>query len=180
MRRWAPEYRQYERLIKHKARHWASRSTFDADELEGAGNEIFLRAARHYRHDRLRAHHEHEKLFSSFLWQCLDNGLLSYIRKHRKWRHEQLDEDTQRIPCGTHVLVKRRIYIRQCIDRLSHPARYMVEIILTEPAPILGLDGTESAQAVRGQLVKHARKHGHSWSTVWNAMREVKSMLKKV
>lgn len=167
-----PQWEDYKKMIKMLAARRSAQFAVERDELELEGNLIFVTASRKYRPER--------GAFSTFLWRCLDNGLLSFCKREKRQAWWELSDDGTLIDCGhnEHKHTKTSIFIQQSVAMLPASASNSMRLLMHAPGE-LGLDGSEPPKAVRGALKRHLRAQGESWSVTWQAMREIKNIFQE-
>ena len=124
--------------------------------------------------------------FNHYLYRVLENGLRDFIRKNRRIVTLPPPEDGQDGIVERDALVQQhtewhpQIALRgkDLVDSLSHEAQQVARILLTAPAEILELVGTESPREVRGRIVEHLREQDWSWPSIWRAFKELKEKLR--
>ena len=78
------KYRKYEKLIEKLAFHYYKKTSFDVDELKSVGNVAYVKA--------LRTHRITDSKFSTYLFSCVRNEILTYIKKQSKENWGAIDE----------------------------------------------------------------------------------------
>jgi hypothetical protein len=164
-----PQYENYQKMIANRARKWSQSFGVEQDELVCEGGLIFVLVVKKWKPGRGQ--------FSTFLWRCLDNGLVSFCRQQKRQAFWDLDDSDALLNVGhnEHRMTERSIHIQQSIAMLPESTAHTMRLLMTAPQT-LGLDGSEPPKVVRGALKRHLRACGESWSVTWQAMRDMKSI----
>jgi RNA polymerase sigma factor (sigma-70 family) len=163
-------YEQYEGLVMGQAWKFHRDTGIDLDELKSEAMAIFARILDRFEGDA--------KAFSTYLYRALRNGLIDFCKK---WKRccapaEEINWDLLPTREANPYQIMR---FKDAIANLSEEGQEVVDILLSSPAEILVLSGSESPKAVRGAIYRHLRhKRGWSEPRIFSTFREIKGVLK--
>jgi len=157
-------YEEHKGILISRANYYTT-SGHVFDDLLSEANANFVRAFDTW---------DHERPFKTWLYVCVNSGLLKFIKRNQAPRHEPefplINADT----AVTRVNPFREICVREEIQNLSEEAREIVQIIIDGPADTLNIVGGEPPRKIRGLLLAYLRACGWTWPRIWRAFGEIK------
>ena len=110
------EYKKYEKLIEKLAFHYYKKTHFDIDELKSVGNIAYVKA--------LHTHRITESKFSTYLFSCVRNEILTYIKKQSKENWGAIDEQIE-----AHDDFIKKIECEDTINTLTTGAKKVIKMM---------------------------------------------------
>lgn len=163
-----PKYEDYKKMICQRAFIFSVAYNVPFDELVDEGNCLFAEALKKY--DARRAN------FSTFLWRVLNTRLSDFCT--RWWLQIPLYEEIVTNVATMQPTIQHEIQISEQLQQLSNVAKMLTDTVLSGPCEILGIPPESTPKKVRGALAQwlHDVKK-QPWPIIWDAMREVKTMV---
>lgn len=168
----ADQYEGYKNMIHSKADSFSRTTGVPKEELRAQGSLVFCEALLDF--DPSRSN------LSTWLWLKLDQRLFTFTNHYNQYR--KLTALTlEDVTLTTTDNAFRAVAFRKALSYLSPDASVIANLVMEGLlVEWVGLSGTETAKEIRGRLFRYLRSRGWSWSRVWNAFREIKTMLKEV
>jgi len=159
--------KQYLPLI-HKLTHkFHNRTGIEYEDLFSEACLIYAKAINHYDPDKAKE--------ITFIWNCINNGLIDYCLRDKHENEVELDENT----IFDHKNNPEKELINKefkslFLSKLSEEAKEVCQIIFESPGEFLEV---MSPKARRGLLIKKLRKMEWTWKSIWDSIKEIKTIL---
>lgn len=161
-------YNDYHKMICDRAWSFHSSTGIEFDELISVSNYLFMKA--------FNSWDKSKSSFSTYLFICLNNGLIMFIKKNSNLV-ELEDAHLIESPYREHY-PDIALMAKDALNELSEEARFVVNILLSTPAEILSIIGTEPPKMIRGKIRDHLKEQGWASPAIWRVFKEIKSFVK--
>jgi len=159
--------KQYLPLI-HKLTHkFHNRTGIEYEDLFSEACLIYAKAINHYDPNKAKE--------TTYIWHCINNGLIDYCFRDKHENEVELDENTifdyKNNP--EEELINKE-FKSLFLSKLSEEAKEVCQIIFESPGEFLEV---MSPKASRGLLIKKLRKMEWTWKSIWDSIKEIKTIL---
>ena len=157
-------YEDHVNLIRRIAWRFAMLSGIDVEELISEGHLIFMRCIERW---------DGRRLFSTFLYRCLENGFRTFCFKNDRPRDEEV------IILDRAMNPREHLSFKELIASLSDEAKHVAGLLLSGPAEALEILGTEPPKMIRGAIQRYlVGRRGLTHSKSWEVIRELKAIVR--
>lgn len=167
MRLTQPNIERYRPIIYKLARSFHRSTGLEYDDLVAQGNLIFCEIQKGYTKKQ-------GVKFSTFLYRCLVNRFITYIKTQQRYRKHHVNSDFIESSFTTKD-INLNFAVRKSM--LSKEAKTVIRVLLESPQEFFNLTGVEKLQEVKTKLYKKCRSLGWHRPKVLMLFKEIKTFL---